>query len=282
MGRRSSASRAQERACIGSGGGAWAERTANMLFMFVTLDVSKLSGWLNADACCRVEREAHIRRGARAGRGGGRACGDGGGASSVQAQDPTAEAAGGGTRGAHVKHAVHGCDAGGVPARYVCVEQGQAREELRHVCDCRDVPVSDGAVRRSGGSRVGIVLLGRRFQGGLVREGVGRRRRRRRLWGGGWGRGAVPRTPARAIVSRREGRGARPCATGEKLVGCGQPLCTLPSRTGSMGRGARCGPGRREGVWGRRRKQGAGRGPDCGGCWQGHARSARKTCGTWL
>ncbi len=26
--------------------------------MLVTLDVSKLSGWLNADAYCRVEREA--------------------------------------------------------------------------------------------------------------------------------------------------------------------------------------------------------------------------------
>ena len=29
---------------------ARAERTRNMYFMFVTLDVSKLSGWLNADA----------------------------------------------------------------------------------------------------------------------------------------------------------------------------------------------------------------------------------------
>ena len=30
----------------------------NMLAMSVTLDVSKLSGWLNADARCRVERRA--------------------------------------------------------------------------------------------------------------------------------------------------------------------------------------------------------------------------------
>ena len=28
------------------------------LSIVVTLDVSKLSGWLNADASCRVEREA--------------------------------------------------------------------------------------------------------------------------------------------------------------------------------------------------------------------------------
>ena len=37
---------------------ARAERTKNMEPMFVTLDVSKLSGWLNADASCRVERGA--------------------------------------------------------------------------------------------------------------------------------------------------------------------------------------------------------------------------------
>ena len=39
-------------------GRARAERTANMDPMFVTLEVSKLSGWLNAYACCRVERGA--------------------------------------------------------------------------------------------------------------------------------------------------------------------------------------------------------------------------------
>ena len=45
-------------------GRARAERTPqgiaprNMNPMSVTLDVSKLSGWLNADAPCRVEKEA--------------------------------------------------------------------------------------------------------------------------------------------------------------------------------------------------------------------------------
>ena len=38
---------------------ARAERTENMAYMVVTLDVSKLSGWLNADAFCRVDRRAH-------------------------------------------------------------------------------------------------------------------------------------------------------------------------------------------------------------------------------
>jgi len=39
-------------------GRAHAERTENMPYMLMTLDVSKLSGWLNADAPCRVEKEA--------------------------------------------------------------------------------------------------------------------------------------------------------------------------------------------------------------------------------
>ena len=38
---------------------ARAERTENMEVMLVTLDVSRLSGWLNAVADCRVQREAH-------------------------------------------------------------------------------------------------------------------------------------------------------------------------------------------------------------------------------
>ena len=34
------------------------EHTQNMPIMLVTLDVLQLSGWLNAFACCRVERRA--------------------------------------------------------------------------------------------------------------------------------------------------------------------------------------------------------------------------------
>ena len=50
-----------ERAWLRRLGGyrACAERTLNMPRMVVTLDVSKLSGWLNADADCRVERRAY-------------------------------------------------------------------------------------------------------------------------------------------------------------------------------------------------------------------------------
>ena len=53
------------------GAKACAERTENMMsMMYVTLDVSKLSGWLNFDVSCRVERRA-----CDAGRGVGREAG---------------------------------------------------------------------------------------------------------------------------------------------------------------------------------------------------------------
>ena len=38
------------------------ERTLNMPFMFVTLDVSKLSGWLNVDASCQTSKGGHTTR----------------------------------------------------------------------------------------------------------------------------------------------------------------------------------------------------------------------------
>ena len=53
------------------------ERTANMPPMSLTLDVSKLSGWLNADARCRVKKRAccamwaEVRAGGRGRQGGG-------------------------------------------------------------------------------------------------------------------------------------------------------------------------------------------------------------------
>eukprot|EP00964_Phaeocystis_antarctica_P133468 scaffold97676_cov57-Phaeocystis_antarctica.AAC.1 len=50
--------------------------------MVVTLVVSKLSGWLNADACCRVERGAYgagRRAGLEAGGGGRPRCKQGAG-----------------------------------------------------------------------------------------------------------------------------------------------------------------------------------------------------------
>eukprot|EP00964_Phaeocystis_antarctica_P103323 scaffold68612_cov48-Phaeocystis_antarctica.AAC.1 len=154
----------------GWGARARAERTSNMLCMLVTLDVSMLSGWLNADADCRVERGAYD-----AGRGVGGEVGmalGGGGASGVHGKGPTqgwgpghaqgaprtwcswlcrsgasgmhgegpAEGWGPqGTRGAHVEHAAHLRDAGRVEAQRL-VERHRAlpsrKEGIRRGARC--------------------------------------------------------------------------------------------------------------------------------------------------
>ena len=64
------------------GAGHGEERTQNMRYMVVTLEVSKLSGWLNAHALCRESARGHtVRDGLRAGR---REAVDNRGARSVQ------------------------------------------------------------------------------------------------------------------------------------------------------------------------------------------------------
>ena len=60
--------------------GTRGERTRNMAFMVVTLEVSKLRGWLKAGANCRVEGRACMRCGGgevRAGMREGLWCGGG-------------------------------------------------------------------------------------------------------------------------------------------------------------------------------------------------------------
>eukprot|EP00964_Phaeocystis_antarctica_P017873 scaffold9927_cov59-Phaeocystis_antarctica.AAC.7 len=93
-----------------------------------------------------------------------------------------------GTRGAHVEHVGHIRYAGRVPAGYFRVKVLQVEVEILHIGDGRDVPVSDGAVCRSGGSRVRMVGLDRRLQCVLGREGAEQRRRRQR-GRRGWRRG---------------------------------------------------------------------------------------------
>ena len=56
--RRRRKQRAGKAPTVEAEGRARAERTINMDCMFVTLDVWRLSDWLNADAPCRVKREA--------------------------------------------------------------------------------------------------------------------------------------------------------------------------------------------------------------------------------
>ena len=49
----------QGRARLQIGAGHGEERTFNMELMYVTLEVSKLSGWLNDAAPCRGSKEGH-------------------------------------------------------------------------------------------------------------------------------------------------------------------------------------------------------------------------------
>ena len=89
------------------------------------------------------------------------------------------------------------------------------------------------------------------------------------------------RSPARAIASGGEGRGARPRAADEQLVGGGQFVCALPESKGGRvyygGRGVRA--GRRERGYEAAASACTGRDSRLGG--QGHARSARRTCSSW-
>eukprot|EP00964_Phaeocystis_antarctica_P099930 scaffold65681_cov57-Phaeocystis_antarctica.AAC.1 len=89
--------------------------------MSVTLEVSKLSGWLNADAYCRESNGGHTVRGEGAGQ-----------------------------LGAHLEHVAHVRDAGGIPVGNVRIEILQIVEEVAHVRDGRDAPVGDGSVLRNG------------------------------------------------------------------------------------------------------------------------------------
>ena len=79
--------------------------------MSVTLEVSKLSGWLNADADCRDSNGGHTVRREVQRTGWPEAAGDRGVTSVGSAVLGQAQG------GARPKHLVHGCDAGGVEAQ---------------------------------------------------------------------------------------------------------------------------------------------------------------------
>ena len=65
------ASSVQGRARLQIGGRTGVDRTRNIRYMVVTLEVSKLTGWLKAVAACRVEsRACDEGRGVQAGRRG--------------------------------------------------------------------------------------------------------------------------------------------------------------------------------------------------------------------
>ena len=92
---RTSGSTGRRPGCEGWGGyRAYAERTANMALMAVTLDVSKLNGWLNASVLCRVERRVYDA-GPRCGPGGGRAWAGGSARAACTGRRPGCEGWGG-------------------------------------------------------------------------------------------------------------------------------------------------------------------------------------------
>ena len=67
--RRGRKQRAGKVPTVGAEGRTRAERTENVELIAVTLDVSRLSGWLNSLALCRAEGK-HKRADVRIGRGG--------------------------------------------------------------------------------------------------------------------------------------------------------------------------------------------------------------------
>ena len=109
---------------VAAEGKASAKRTANIHPMFETLDVSKLSGWLNAGAPCQVKegsigRRGDMRAGGREGVGRRQRCKQRAGRHRLWGVRV-------GRCGAHQKHGPHVGDAGRVPARDVGVEIAHA------------------------------------------------------------------------------------------------------------------------------------------------------------
>ena len=93
------------------------KRTLNILNMSVTLEVLKLSGWLNADADCRVEGRACDAEGRGARRVAGGPVVAAAHKRHMHGEGPTQGLGAKGTRGAHEEHVAHGRDAGGVEAQ---------------------------------------------------------------------------------------------------------------------------------------------------------------------
>ena len=129
------------------GARARAERTPNMAHMFVTLEVSKLSGWLKACAFCRVEGEGMRFRGERCELGGGKTWGVvAAHKRHARGKGPTQGLGAKGTRGAHVEHVAHGRDAGGVKAQRLVEGRRLLPSRKGRACDA-----GRGARRKAGG-----------------------------------------------------------------------------------------------------------------------------------
>ena len=131
------------------GAGLGEERTKNiwcMLVMSVRLDVSKLSGWLNADAHCRESKGGHTVWEEVQGTGRSEAAGDRG-ARSLQGR-ARVQIGSRARGGAHEEHFAHGYDAGGVEAQRL-VERRRSLPIERKVYDAGLVAGGGGRPRRT-------------------------------------------------------------------------------------------------------------------------------------
>ena len=108
-------------------------RTANMAYMLVALDVSRLSGWLNADAPCQVERRAYDAE-----RGVGREAGRRGSAAAherhARREGPAVKGLWQGMGGAHPEHAFHGLDAGRVEGQRLIERRRRLPSRKKGTC----------------------------------------------------------------------------------------------------------------------------------------------------
>jgi len=223
--------------------------------MSVTLEASKLSGWLKADACCRVE---------------GRACDAGGRGASQEARGP-------GVWWRHDKrHAREKAQlkAWGPRARaertsniwYISVtlEVSKLSGWLKALAYCR----VEGRACDAGGE----VRAGRREGlgcGGGTTSGMHGKRPNSRLGGQGHARGAH----LEHLEHVRDAGGVE----AQWLV---EGMRVLPSRgEGMRCGGERCEPGGHRGGGGTQEAC-TGKRPDSRLWGQGHARSARRTCGS--
>eukprot|EP00964_Phaeocystis_antarctica_P029952 scaffold16885_cov51-Phaeocystis_antarctica.AAC.1 len=192
--------------------------------MSVTLEVSKLSGWLNADAYCRESNGGHTVRGEL--RPGGQEAADDRGARSVQgsARLQIGNRARG---GAHNEHGAHGRDAGGIEAQRL-VERRRALPRVER----RAYDVLRGAEYREAGGggrprctrgvqgRAQVQMRSRARGGAHVEHGV-----HGRDAGGIEAQRLVERRSALPRVERRAfgtGRGAEY----QEARGGGRPRCT--------------------------------------------------------
>ena len=144
------------------GAGHGEERTVNMLSMSVTLEVSKLSGWLNADAYCRESNGGHTMRDevrARRREGGGRPrCKQGAG------ERARLQIRGRARGGAHIEHVLHVRDAVEVSKLSGWLNADARCRELKGGHAVRD----EGAGQRTGtaaGQRTGTAAAARRASG---------------------------------------------------------------------------------------------------------------------